>query len=273
MPELPEVETIARRLRDGAGPGSPSLVGMKISESRLFWRRTLASPTPREFHSRIAGQQVKEVRRRGKFIVVDLRSGALLLHLRMGGALEILPAGTPRSPHCRLELDLGPRWRLVFCNPRKFGRVWLVADPEEALGDLGPEPLSPEFTFVRFSDLLEERRRQIKPLLLDQRVIAGLGNIYADESLHRAGIHPLARADRLSMERRRKLWRAIRAVLREAIQHEGTTFDSAYNGGAFLPRLRVYQRTGAPCRKCGRPIERMLVGQRSSHFCPTCQRK
>ncbi|MFH1144343.1 MAG: zinc finger domain-containing protein, partial [Candidatus Eisenbacteria bacterium] len=171
----------------------------------------------------------------------------------------------------RLTLDLGARWRLVFCNPRKFGRVWLTDRPEEVLAELGPEPLEPAFTAERFLAMLAKRRGRIKALLLDQTFLAGLGNIYADETLHRAAIHPLARACDLPPDRGRALRRSIRAVLHEAIRHRGTTFDDAYGGGEYFDRLRVYQRTGKPCLRCRTPIARILVAQRGTHFCPICQ--
>ena len=292
MPELPEVETVCRNLREGLPsrssrakggrrPGGrpqagrraacPSLLGRRITGSRLLWPPTLVTPAPARFRARVRGQRVREVTRRGKFILVRLTTDTLLFHLRMGGALQLEPRAAPLSPHCRLVLELGTRWQLVFCNPRKFGRVWLTADPGSVLGELGPEPLADAFSVEHLSALLAERHRRIKPLLLDQRFLAGLGNIYADEALHRARIHPLSLASDLPLPRRRALWGSIRKVLREAIRYNGTSFDEGYSGGAYFTRLRVYQRTGRPCRRCGTPIERILVGQRSTHFCPACQ--
>jgi formamidopyrimidine-DNA glycosylase len=276
MPELPEVETICRRLREGWRPATgasalPALTGRRITGSRLFWSRTLATPAPRSFHRRVRGQYVRDVSRRGKFIRLHLSRDTLLVHLRMSGSLLLEPQSAPLSPYCRLRIDLGERWRLAFRNPRKFGRVWLTDDPEAILAPLGPEPLAPELTAARFAGRLAGRRRQIKALLLDQHFLAGIGNIYADESLFRAGIHPLRRADTLSTGERGRLWRVIRRVLREAIRYNGTSFDNVYGGGEFLGRLRVYQRTGEPCRKCGAGIERTLVTQRGTHYCPRCQ--
>jgi len=272
MPELPEVETVCRILQSGRPHArATALPGHRITGSRLLWRRTLAAPGPRCFRERLPGQRIESVSRRGKFCVIGLTRDTLLFHLRMGGDLRIEPNAAPVSPHCRLILGLDRGMRLSFCNPRKFGRAWLTADPAEVLGKLGPEPLDPAFTAERFIDALARKRRQVKPLLLDQTFLAGLGNIYADEALHRARIHPLTRADGLSPEQGRALWRSIRTLLREAIRHSGTTFDGGYGGGEYFDRLRVYQRTGEACARCGTPIERILVGQRSTHFCPRCQ--
>ncbi|MCK4413099.1 MAG: bifunctional DNA-formamidopyrimidine glycosylase/DNA-(apurinic or apyrimidinic site) lyase [Candidatus Eisenbacteria sp.] len=276
MPELPEVETICRRLREGWTPANgsspmPALIGRRITGSRLSWARTLAMPSPQTFRRRLRGQRVRAISRRGKFIVLQLSRDVMLVHLRMSGSLLIEPQTATLSPHCRLCIDLGSRWRLVFRNPRKFGRVWLTADPAAILDPLGPEPLAPTFTAAGLATRLAGRGRQIKSLLLDQTFLAGLGNIYTDESLFRAGIHPLRRADTLAPEEVRRLWRVIRQVLREAIRHNGTSFDNVYDGGGFLQRLRVYQRTGEPCRNCGTEIARMLVAQRGTHYCPQCQ--
>jgi len=270
MPELPEVETFRRRLAEGA-PGSGPLTGRRILRSRLLWPRTLAAPEPRRFHSGVRGRTVAAVERRGKFLVFRLDQGALLIHLRMSGSVVLEPPGTPLSPYTRLWLALDDGRRLSFRNPRKFGRVWLVGDPREVTGALGPEPLDPSLTAETFAARLQAKRRLIKPLLLDQTFVAGLGNIYADEALHRAGIHPLSRSDAIPPERARLLWQSIRRVLREAIRYNGTSFDGAYGGGEFLSRLRVYQQTGRPCRRCRTPIARTLVGQRGTHFCPRCQ--
>jgi formamidopyrimidine-DNA glycosylase len=271
MPELPEVETICRRLRAG-GRGSRSLIGRRILGSRITWPRTIAQPSARAFRARIRGQVVRDVVRRAKYIVLPLTRDTLLVHLRMSGGLVLERAGGPRSPYGHLTLTLDRGWRLTFINPRKFGRAWLTPEPGALLDRLGPEPLDPRFTARVFTTRLRAQRRAIKPLLLDQTFLAGVGNIYADEALHRAGIHPLTRACEISPARAGALWRSLRSVLRAAIRHDGTSFDAAYGGGRFLGRLRVYQRTGMPCRSCRTPIERIVVAQRGTHFCPRCQR-
>jgi formamidopyrimidine-DNA glycosylase len=272
MPELPEVETISRRLREGTRL-HPTAIGHRITGSRISWPRTIATPSATAFGRRIRGQVIRDVSRRGKFIVLTLTSETLLIHLRMSGGVVMERASAPRSPYGHLVLSLDHGWRLAFINPRKFGRAWLVEKPERILGALGPEPLDPRLTARAFSERLARHRRRIKPLLLDQTFLAGVGNIYADESLHRAGIHPLTRAHRISPERAGRLWRVIRQVLRAAIRHDGTSFDAAYGGGRFLENLRVYQRGGEPCLSCGATIVRTVVGQRGTHYCPRCQRR
>jgi formamidopyrimidine-DNA glycosylase len=269
MPELPEVETIRRRLCD-AGARCPALVERKILGARIGWARTIAEPASPAFLRGVRGQTIRAIERRGKHLLLRLARGTLMIHLGMSGSLH-LRRGRADARHVRLSLRLDGGWRLDFDDPRKFGRVRLVSDPAGVLHDLGPEPLAHDFTAVSLAARLREHRRALKPLLLDQSFVAGLGNIYADEALHRAGLHPLTRSDRVAPAEARALWRAIRAVLREAIRRNGTTFDQVYGGGGFQDRLRVYQRAGEPCRNCGTPIARIVVTQRSTHFCPRCQ--
>ncbi len=274
MPELPEVETIARYLRDGRD--GPSLLGRTIRAADVLWERSVAEPRAEEFCLRIAGQAVGEVGRRGKFMVVTLERDTLLIHLRMSGDLRIEPETNsgelrPPAPHDRLVLHLDEGWRLAFNDPRKFGRAWLVSDPQSVLGGLGPEPLDPAFRAEDLYARLHAHHRQIKPLLLDQSFLAGLGNIYTDESLHLARIHPNYIASRLSPDDAQRLWQAVRTVLEEGIRRNGSSIDWVYRGGDFQNSFRVYQQTGKPCPVCGTIIQRRVVGQRGTHFCPTCQ--
>jgi formamidopyrimidine-DNA glycosylase len=271
MPELPEVETIAARLRHGK-EAIPSLLGKKIVNSQVFWARNLASSSPEEFLQQIAGQTIQEIGRRGKFIVIRLSSGTLLIHLRMSGDLRVEPASFPIQPHDRVVFTLEDGLRLAFNDSRKFGRIWLVADPEMVTGGLGPEPLEESFTAQELFQMLHARRRQLKPLLLDQSFLSGLGNIYTDEALHLARLHPLALSDQLTSEEAVRLWESIRQVLDEGIRRQGASIDWVYRGGDFQNYFRVYSRTDEPCPECGTPIRRILVGQRSTHFCPQCQR-
>jgi formamidopyrimidine-DNA glycosylase len=270
MPELPEVETIARALRQG-GRGGPALVGKRIQSAHLLWQRTLAEPTPAEFEQRIRGQQITDIGRRGKFLVFRLEADSLLVHLRMSGDLLVEAQSAPIAAHHRLILDLEGDLRLAFNDSRKFGRAWLAADPERILSGLGPEPLDPAFTAVELFNRLQHTRRQLKPLLLDQSIIAGLGNIYTDEALHLAGLHPLQAAHGVNETQAARLWESIRAVLLDGIQRQGASIDWVYRGGDFQNYFRVYQRTGQPCPVCGTPVERMVIGQRGTHFCPRCQ--
>lgn len=283
MPELPEVETIrrelrgepARAIRDGdsrrSGTREP-ILDRRILGAQLLWERTLAAPAPGEFRDRISGQTIREIGRRGKFLILSLDRDTLLFHLRMSGDLLVEPAGAPLAPHHRLVLDLDGDRRLAFNDPRKFGRAWLVADPRAVLADLGPEPLDAGFTPDEFHSRLLAHRRQLKPLLLDQTFLAGLGNIYADEALHLTRLHPLALSSSLDRARAESLLAAIRQVLGEAIARQGASIDRAYRGGDFQNYFRVYSRTGEPCPNCGTPIARIVVGQRGTHFCPHCQK-
>lgn len=276
MPELPEVETIARLLRDG-GPASQPILGRRLSGGQIFWPRTLAEPHADQFDTRLKDQRVEQVGRRGKFIRLTLSDDSLLVHLRMSGDLRVEPAtagdgsSLPFQGHDRLAIFFQEGMRLVFNDTRKFGRVWLVRDPQTVLGELGPEPLDPNFSADNMTRLLHSRSRQLKPLLLDQSFLAGLGNIYADEALHLAKLHPLSLSDQLSDENCTQLWHAIRNVLEEGIERNGASIDWVYRGGSFQNQFRAYSRTGQPCPVCGTPIQRILVGQRSTHYCPVCQ--
>ena len=183
-------------------------------------------------------------------------------------------SGEPRpfEKHDRLALEFNNGQRLVFNDTRKFGRAWLVKDPAEVLGSLGPEPLDELLTPEIFFNMLQNRRRQLKPLLMDQSFIAGLGNIYTDEALHLAKLHPLAVSDQVSREGAARLLTAIRSVLGEGIRRNGASIDWVYRGGDFQNHFSVYGRAGSPCPNCGTPIERLVVGQRGTHICPNCQR-
>ena len=271
MPELPEVETVARGL-------DSALAGRAITAVDVVWPGSIVEPDPETFSARSRGQRVRGVRRRGKWVVFDLDGGdTLLVHLRMTGRLLIEPGRCADPDYLRIRFVFDDGRSLCFSDMRKFGRVWLLDDPAVVLGMLGPEPLADDFTVERLGGILAGRRRQIKPLLLDQNVIAGLGNIYVDESLWRAAIHPLRRSDTLSADEVQRLHQSIRAVLEEAIEREGTTLDDrGYVGadgrpGGFAKQLGVYGRAGETCQRCGCTIERIVVGQRGTHICLECQ--
>lgn len=271
MPELPEVETIARKLK-------PGLVGRQILSADVRWGRTLALPSLRKFKQQIQGQEILDVGRRAKYLILHLSSlrepqGStfnLLVHLRMTGDLLIKDGPIKPELHDRLIIKLSGDRSLVFNDARKFGRVWLTPTPEEVLGKLGPEPLESQFTVEWLHAALHNKRRQLKPLLLDQTFLAGLGNIYSDEALHMAKIHPLAASDSITAKQAEALHEAIHSVLREGIQRNGASFDWVYRGGEF--NFRVYGRTGEKCPVCGAAIKRIIVGQRSTHYCPRCQK-
>lgn len=268
MPELPEVETIVRRLE-------PHLVQKTIQDAAVFWPRTLAFPDEPAFTQKIRGQTIQHLGRRGKFLLIHLSTDTLLIHLRMSGDLLLKAGKIQPEKHDRLILTLDSAQQettsLIFQDPRKFGRAWLVKDPQQILAPLGPEPLSPSFTSAWLVTALHNKQRQIKPLLLDQTFIAGLGNIYTDEALHLAGIHPLTPANAIPTPKIEALWAAIRSVLQEGIRRNGASIDWVYRGGEFQNHFRVYGRAGETCLTCGTAIQRILVGQRGTHFCPVCQ--
>ena len=270
MPELPEVETIARTLRNGH-QSIPGIEGMTITGANVYWPKTVAEPDWQVFQSLVLGQTIKEISRRAKYLVINLDKDTLIIHLRMSGDLLVGPTGEQLADHVRLSLELDREWQLAFNNPRKFGRVWLVDDPQKLFARLGPEPLDQSLTGEMFWHRLQRHKRQIKPLLMDQSFIAGLGNIYADESLHLSKIHPQHRSDLLNTNHAEQLLANIRLVLNEGIRRNGASIDWVYRGGEFQNYFRVYQQTGEPCSTCATPIERIVVGQRGTHFCPTCQ--
>ncbi|HEC35465.1 MAG TPA: bifunctional DNA-formamidopyrimidine glycosylase/DNA-(apurinic or apyrimidinic site) lyase [Anaerolineae bacterium] len=272
MPELPEVETIARGLRE--------IVGRRIVGVEVRWARSIVEMDPATFAQRLRCKRIRGVGRRGKWLVLSLeRNDRLLIHLRMSGRLVLGPAETETDRYTRVILALDDERWLRFSDPRKFGRMVLTTNPDEVLGDLGPEPLEAGFTPQRLEDMLAGRRARLKSLLLNQRFLAGLGNIYADEALWRARLHPLRQPGTLSREEMARLHRAIRQVLTEAIARRGTTLeDRQYvrpdgRPGDFAARLAVYRRTGRPCPRCGALIERIVVSGRGTHFCPQCQQE
>lgn len=267
MPELPEVETIARSLNTAGG-----IVSKTIINAVVLWRKSLAFPNVDVFIKQVSGQQVKSVGRRGKFLQIILSDQTLLIHLRMSGDIfhESVLA-TRDGRHDRLTLFFDDDSRMAFNDTRKFGRVWLVKDAQQVTGCLGPEPFDETLDASSFYKKLQHVNRQIKPLLMDQKFLAGLGNIYTDEALFFAGIHPLTSSRDLDFHQVEKLLNAIHAVLEEGIARNGASIDWVYRGGDFQNHFKVYQRTGQPCASCGTLITRITVGQRGTHFCATCQ--
>jgi formamidopyrimidine-DNA glycosylase len=285
MPELPEVETVARDLRrhllpeDGPGP--------RIVAARVAWPRTVRDGDPAAFVAGVVGRRIERVGRRGKQLLLELSGDALLtIHLKMTGQLFVVPVTAPEDPYVRLALVLEDGRELRFRDVRKFGRVGLygrdaetgeavTAEGAGAFAGVGPEPLDPAFTLRVFRGRIRSRRRRLKPLLTDQAFVAGIGNIYADEALWAARLHPLRSSNSLNPADERRLFRAIRAILAEAVERRGSSIDdyTAPDGdGAMQERLRVYQRAGEPCPRCGRPVQRIVVGGRATHFCSWCQR-
>ncbi len=275
MPELPEVETTMRLV-------APKLVGRTVVGTDVSWARTLGGLTRPAFARSVTGCTIRALRRRAKQIVLELErdgdeAGALLVHLRMTGRLYVEPADQTAGAYVRASLELDDGRSLRFLDVRKFGRVLYVRDADAALAHLGPEPLEPGFTPESLHAALHTRRRALKPLLLDQTFLAGLGNIYVDESLHRVRLHPLRRSNSVRRPEAEALHGAIQDVLRHAIELQGSSFDRFYRTpegqpGSYQDEFRVYGRTGKPCPRCGSSIRRLVVGQRGTHICPTCQR-
>jgi len=278
MPELPEVETIAQTLTGALDTSALSIIDCEIRDALILWDRTLANLESADFTARVKGQCVHSVGRRGKYLVFTLSKDTLLIHLRMSGDLRLEETvdeqgvEAPLQKHDRLALIFTNGTRLAFNNTRKFGRVWLVPDPEEIFSDLGPEPLADELDARSFHEMLQQRKRQLKPLLMDQRFLAGMGNIYTDEALFRAKLHPLRRTNMLSESESECLLDSIRSVLLEGIRRSGASIDWVYRGGDFQNYFNVYRRTGDPCPVYGTPIERLVIGQRGTHICPNCQK-
>jgi len=278
MPELPEVETIARHLK-------AQLVGQYIGQVEVRWPRCIATPTATQFAHEFVGREILDVGRRGKFVIVSLsESKFLLVHLRMTGRLILEDASHPGTseeitldPHTHVIFYFVSGKALCFRDTRKFGRLYLVNEPAEIVGDLGPEPLSDDLTPQALYELLRGHRKRLKPLLADQRLLAGLGNIYIDEALWEARIHPLRHAHTLSVEEAARLHTAIRTVLSRAIKNLGTTLRDYRTPlgelGEHQEALAVYGRQGEPCPRCGEPIRREVVGGRGTWYCPSCQRR
>jgi len=295
MPELPEVETVARDLQR-------SVAGATITDATVNWERTIRHPQPPErFVAELTGATIRRVGRRAKTVLMHLEDGRVItVALRMTGALIVAQPGTPADPYARVVFELEDGRELRYRDVRKFGRLGLwpggglrsvgagrgarsrrVAEGRhtyrvgEVFSGHGPEPLARGFSAARLAERLGNRSAKLKALLLDQSFIAGVGNIYADEALWRARLHPLRRADTLDAADVRRLHRSVRQVLREGILNRGSSISDFVGAdgepGANAERLAVYRRTDRPCHRCGRPIRRIVVGQRSTHFCPRCQ--
>ncbi len=270
MPELPEVETVVRGLRE-------PLVGRTIIGMWHDWDKTIHSPSPQEFAARVVSQAVRGIGRRAKYILIELEHDVLVVHLKMSGRLYVASAAdrhdADRWVHARFDLDGGKQLR--FSDVRKFGKVYLTDDVSRLLSHLGPEPLDKSFTLAGFREGLKGRRRSIKAHLLDQEIVAGIGNIYADEALFRAGIHPNCMAGELTDEDAALLHQTIREALLAGIEHEGASINwyrkPDGGKGESQNHFYVYSRMNLACRKCGATINKIRVAQRGTHFCPNCQ--
>lgn len=271
MPELPEVEITLRGL-------APHMVGrrvvdVKIRHPQLRW------PVPKNLPELLSGQTIRELRRRAKYLLVEFDHGTLILHLGMSGSLRIIPVGTPPDKHDHFDLMLDTSELVRLRDPRRFGAVlWHEGeiDRHPLLTNLGPEPLGRKFSADQLYAATRRRSAAIKLVLMDSKVVVGVGNIYANEALFRAGVRPQLRANKVTREHCTRLVEEIRATLREAIKKGGSTLrdfvNSAGEPGYFQQHYWVYGRSGEPCRKCETPIKQIKQGQRSSFYCPKCQR-
>jgi formamidopyrimidine-DNA glycosylase len=263
-------------------------MGATITGARCSWARTLRTHSPEAFAAAVTGRRVEGVGRRAKQIIVELSGdAALTIHLKMTGQLFVVPAEAPEDPYVRLVLELADGREVRFRDIRKFGKIGLYRrDPVSGelvaevggaavFASLGPEPLDDAFTVRDFRRRLRRRSGRLKPLLLDQSFLAGVGNIYADEALWTSRLHPLRTAGTLRPHHERHLYEAVRTILAEAVARRGSSIDdyTAPDGdGSMQEHLQVYQRTGEPCPRCGRPVKRIVIGARSTHFCSWCQR-
>ncbi|MCC7257134.1 MAG: bifunctional DNA-formamidopyrimidine glycosylase/DNA-(apurinic or apyrimidinic site) lyase [Gammaproteobacteria bacterium] len=271
MPELPEVETTRRGL-------APWLEGQRI-EKVVVRQRQLRWPIPRDLPRRLAGQTVTALDRRGKYLLMRTAAGTALMHLGMSGSMRVLTAATAPGRHDHFDLVLDSGRCIRYRDPRRFGALlWTARDPacHRLLAGLGPEPLEAGFDGACLHGRARGRRVAIKAFLMNAAIVVGVGNIYASEALHRARIDPRRAAGRLSLARMQQLAEAVREVLGEAVALGGTTLRDFHDGqgepGYFSRQLRVYDRAGKPCLACGTPVRHLVQGQRSTYFCPTCQR-
>jgi len=271
MPELPEVETTRRGI-------APHLTGATITHVRIRDRR-LRWPIPTGLEDHLTGQIVNAVDRRAKYILLRTDAGTAIIHLGMSGTLRFVAPGTSPKKHDHVDIEIDSGSVLRFNDPRRFGcLLWTGSNPLDhpLLARLGPEPLSDTFTGAYLHAVSRGRRIAIKPHLMNAAVVVGVGNIYASESLFRAGIHPKRAAGRISLERMTRLTEAIKLVLQDSIRHGGTTLRDFSNDegkpGYFSNELSVYGREGEACMLCRQPIRQIVLGQRSTFYCANCQR-
>ena len=270
MPELPEVETIKNELL-------PYVVGHRITGVTLIWEGIVRQPTASEFRSRLIGQEITGIARRGKYLLFSLSSGDLLIvHLKMTGSLLLKPTLAEPDKFIRAIIHLDKGTSLFFRDPRKFGMMQLVKDDSSIASKLGPEPLEPNFTPQVLAQRLNNHTAPIKALLCDQKVIAGIGNMYADEALFQARIHPLRSGNSLSSEEIEHLHQAIQQVLWSAIGNKGASTDTYFRpsgkkGTAHFHFQVAHRLSGKFCPVCSTPIDRILIRNRGTYFCPNCQ--
>ena len=269
MPELPEVETIKNEI-------SPKLIGRHIKEIILLWDGIVKLPSVEEFKTKLTGRKIRDLNRRGKYLLVGLNyADTLIIHLKMSGSLLIASENTEVPKYTRAILKLDDGNVVYFRDPRKFGRMWLVGDIDTVVGKLGPEALSRELSPKRLAEIMSKRKAPIKALLCDQGLIAGIGNLYADEALFEAKIHPMRTGESLTQDEIIGLHKAIREVLLAGIKNKGASIVNYYRPdgttGTAHCEFRVAHRKGETCFVCGTPIQRIVVRGRGTYFCPKCQ--
>lgn len=271
MPELPEVETIARQL-------GPVLTGRAITDVKVLDASVVAPLKPAGFSRRVKGRLIAGVNRRGKYLRLELASGAtLVIHLRMTGQLIPLSAPPAKDPHLRLLFSFDNGSFMAFYDQRRFGRAFVLGSGDDDYWQkLGPEPLERSFTAARLAEAISGSRAPIKSFLMNQSHLAGIGNIYADEALFEAGIHPQRPAGSLSAAEAGRLVKAIKSILRQAISLNGTSIrtyrDAEGRAGRYQESFRVHHRQGERCPRCGGKVEKIKVGGRGTYFCPRCQK-
>ncbi|MFC2005696.1 bifunctional DNA-formamidopyrimidine glycosylase/DNA-(apurinic or apyrimidinic site) lyase [Chloroflexota bacterium] len=269
MPELPEVETVRTELL-------PYVVGHRVAGVTLIWEGIVRQPSVEEFCSCIIGQEITGINRRGKYLIVGLSSGdSLIIHLKMTGSLLVDKHSAEPPKYTRAIIHLDNDTNIFFRDPRKFGVMRLVKDESSIVGKLGPEPLEDVFTPQILAQRLAKRTAPIKALLCEQSLIAGIGNMYADEVLFAVRVHPLRAGGKLSQVEVKRLYSAIREILWSAISNKGASVDTYFRPDGTLGtahfEFNVAHRGGKPCRKCGTPIQRLPIRNRGSYFCPKCQ--
>ena len=271
MPELPEVETTRAGIE-------PHILGSQVTDV-IIRNRNLRWPVTSGLAGKLQGHKIQGVTRRGKYLLLTIDSGSVIIHLGMSGSLRMVEATAPANKHDHVDIVFSNGQCLRFHDPRRFGCVlWTKDDPlqHKLLASLGPEPLSDNFSAQHLFDLSRNKKVAVKNFIMDSKVIVGVGNIYASEALFRAGIHPKRAAGKVSRPRYEQLSRDILAVLTEAIAQGGTTLKDFVGGdgkpGYFQQTLAVYGREGEPCIRCGEAIKSIVLGQRSTYFCSTCQK-
>jgi formamidopyrimidine-DNA glycosylase len=268
MPELPEVETIKNDLL-------PFITGRYFTGVKILWNKVVVDKEPEEFIRQLQGQKIIKVSRRGKYLIFKLSKDVLIIHLRMSGSLLLRADNSPPDRYTTVTFHLDNDSQLRFCDTRKLGKLYLVSNKNTIVGKLGPEPLGRNFTVAILTQQLSNHTAPIKAILIDQRIIAGIGNMYADEILYAAGIHPLMKASSLSSKMIGKLHKSIKEILTAAVVSRGASVrdykDASGKPGTAHLVFKVAHRLQEICKNCGTPIERIVVGGRGTYFCPKCQ--